>query len=877
MSGFDLSGFLASFFDEAKGRLANINQNLVRFESGELDEEGLIEIRRDAHTIKGSALMLGVKDVGDCAHLFEDAMAWLIEHHDRRSPGFVQFLFDLHDALLARVSDYEGGEAIDVPPLRARFEQLQQGEDMAPAEAPASSPVPETDASGAGQIDLDASAGDMDLALSSLAEAIGGGAIADESDIREHEAAALPAADQVIGAEEADAWKAERARAQSVRSEPSAATEASDTAGGSGAAEAAPLTGEEGHASSADAVDRTEDFGTGVDDHPFRPQVDEADRRSARRAASGRFMRVDADRLERLSNQIIELSTEKGAVDRLEERLSRLYLDLRLLHRNWRNYLQYATTWPENERRRAEASLLDGLDRQMSGMKRLREDVRHGQVRQRMMLDDLRDHVLRLMVLPLDQVFTTFPRAVRDAAIRHGKKVRLVIGGDPVELDQSVGEALAEPLIHLLNNAVAHGIEPPETRRRLGKPEEGRLTIITRQVGGEVHIDVIDDGRGIDVEEVRARAVELGVTTQAEADEMDTAEVLEMIFRPGFSTVKEVSDIAGRGIGMNIVQDAVRKLTGTIRIRTEPGHGTIFSLQLPVSIAVQQALIFRIGDQRFGMLTHMIEQAAPLQRFEIEQGAAGKQFVRYGRHQVPLVDLRLLLGGERVAPDESAYVLISEHIEGFVGIVVDELFEETEIVVRDLDPYLKRYQVQGLMGNTILADGSVLLLFEPYGIKEMGRTAPDIRLVEAQAGRAEGRGRRVLLVEDSIIAREIEKGLMEAAGFEVDTAIDGLDALDRMALKAFDLVVTDLEMPRLDGFGLVRRLRNDPRFEALPVLVISTRESPEDRMRAAEAGADAYLVKQQLTPDNLREHLHRLLDENGTDEASGIDAPGGGQ
>ncbi len=865
MSGFDLSSFLASFFDEARERLANINQNLVRFESGALDEDGLIETRRDAHTIKGSALMLGVKDVGDCAHLFEDAMAWLIEHPERRTPAMVQFLFDLHDALLARVEDYDSSPEIEVPPLRERFERLKSGEEgQAPADAqPAGGDAAEEAAADA--LDLD---GVEDVALAALAEELGGEAVADEQEMRGMEAAALPDATQAIGADEAQAWKAQRERERQEKGATSKAAEPQTVA---------PAADKDEDAIAAS--DAGAGGGDGGDD-AFRPQV-EGMQRSARRAESGRFVRVDAGRIETLSNQVVELSTEKAWSENLEGMLARMHVDFRMLHRAWRNFMQYGETWPEEERERATADLFDSFERQMRWMKRIREELRYGHERHARMLDDLRDQVLGLMVRPIDQVFSTFPRAVRDAAARHGKKVRLLIGGESVEMDQAVGDALAEPLVHLLNNAVAHGIEPPEERRRLGKPEEGQVTILTRHAGGEIHIEVIDDGRGIDVEQVRRRAVELGVTTQAEADAMDSAEVLEMIFRPGFSTAKEISDIAGRGIGMNIVQDAVRKLTGSIRIHTEPGRGTRFSLQLPVSIAVQKAMLFRIGGQRFGMLTHMVEQALPLREMEIVQGAGNKRFVRYGRHQAPLVDLRPLLGGDAAqgAVSQDPYVLIAEHIEGYVGILVDELFDETEIIVRDLDPYLKRYQTQGLMGNTILGDGSVLLLIEPYGIKEMGRTAPDIDLADiAAAPMADAlAGRRVLLVEDSIIAREVEKSMLEAAGFEVETAIDGLDALERLALAPANMVVTDLEMPRLDGFGLVRRLRNDPRFEDVPILVISTRESPEDRMRATEAGADAYLVKQQLDPERLREHLQRLLGGARQAAPSGIDGSGGNQ
>jgi len=254
----------------------------------------------------------------------------------------------------------------------------------------------------------------------------------------------------------------------------------------------------------------------------------------------------------------------------------------------------------------------------------------------------------------------------------------------------------------------------------------------------------------------------------------------------------------------------------------------------------------------------MIDQAIPLKKQSLEKGAGGKDFVRYGNHLVPIVDLRKMMTSDPDALSDAPYVLIAEHIEGFVGIVIDELYSDHEIVVRDLDPYIKRYQPQGLMGNSIAADGSILLLLEPYGIKEMGRTSPDDE-VHIEVSEEEKFNYKVLLVDDSLIARKVEQGILEHIGFEVDTAIDGLDALSKLESETYDMVVTDLEMPRLDGFGLVRRMRNQPQHEDLPILIISTRESAEDRMRAMEAGADAYLVKQQLDSESLLKSIRMLI------------------
>jgi CheY-like chemotaxis protein len=309
---------------------------------------------------------------------------------------------------------------------------------------------------------------------------------------------------------------------------------------------------------------------------------------------------------------------------------------------------------------------------------------------------------------------------------------------------------------------------------------------------------------------------------------------------------------------MNVVQSVVRRLTGSIRIHSEKGVGTRFILSIPVSIAVQHALMFRMGSMRFGMLTHMVEQALPLHQQDIQTGVGGKAFITYGKHQVPVVDMRAVLSGDNDSLSVAPSVIIAEHIEGYVGIVVDELMDDIEIMVRDLDPYIKRYQPQGLMGNTIAADGTVIMLLEPYGIKEMGRTSPD-QGIEIDVAEEDKMRYRILLVDDSLIAREIEKRLFESIGFTVDTAIDGIDGIEKLESEHYDMVITDLEMPRLDGFGFARHIRNQAKYEDLPLMVISTRESAEDRLRALESGADTYMVKQQLNGDEILKTVQTLV------------------
>ncbi|MDX8381887.1 MAG: response regulator [Ghiorsea sp.] len=817
MSGFDLSNFIASFFDEARERLNSINQALVEFEAGTLDDEGLIALRRDAHTIKGSALMLGVTDVGGVAHVFEDLVELLIKSPELRTGKATQFMYDLHDLLHERLQDTESENLLSEKEVRAEYEAL----------------LPTLKASGIGEQRSESDPAE------SLAKEVD--ASSDNSDSSMY---------TLIGAEEVRDRKEQKDIKNKKETE-----SLTDLENKKETEPKKHLSQEElnqllvqGNRNTFNAQDEQVS--------PFRPSMTENEQQSTgQRKSSGRFLRVDAKRMEELSNQVIEISTEQSRNKKSEGDLQAARVDLRTLRREWRKIKYLLDEQDESE----SASTIEYmLDIQMKHLRRMTEEARYQAERNEFILKELRDQVLGLMVRPLDSVFSTFPRAIRDVASKAGKQVKLVIDGSSVEMDQNVTEALVEPLVHLLNNAVAHGIESEEERLNRGKPSQGQVSITAKHSGSEVVIEVIDDGAGIDTEVIKRVAVERGVTTQDEIELMDSGEVMELIFRPGFSTLDAVNTLAGRGIGMNVVQDAVRRLTGTIKVQTVVGEGTRFIISVPISVAVQDALMFKIGGQKYGMLTHMVEQAVPMRSEKILLGTAGKKFLSYGSEKVPIVDLRqmMLNKGEKVS--DNPFIIVAEHIEGFVGIVVDELLGDGEIMVRDLDPYIKRYLPQGLMGNTIIEDGSVVMLLEPYGIKEMGRTAPNQQL-EVSVKEEDKLHFKILLVDDSLIAREVEKKIFENLGFVVDTAIDGMDGLEKLHALAYDMLVTDLEMPRLDGFGLVRQIRNQSEYEELPIVVISTRESSEDRMRALEVGADSYMVKQHLDATTIISTVKALV------------------
>lgn len=785
MADFDLSNFLDQYFDEAKERLRCINQCLVKFESGDLSSENLNLLRHQAHTIKGAAHMLGIKDMGDAGHLFEDVMEYIIRHPDSRTQPMVQFLFDLHDQLEKRLQHQDRGVWMDTAALKEQFNKMQY------------------DVNHYGNSSV---AGD-------------GGEAQGRSD------------NELTADVMADAGHSiDSSNAQSIFD------------------------------SSERSALNNDDFHENLDN--FRPDVSQLELEAGgQEEGSGNYLRVDSERLNHLSNQIVELSSDRYRVESMEEQFEAISHDLQELKHIMQVFEANAQgNWNAEKRTRVISEVRVSLERQLRQTRLLEEELRHNQSRSSIMLGDLRDQVLSLVLRPLNTIFSVFPRTVRDAAARHKKKVQLLVAGESVEMDQVVAEALIEPLIHLLNNAVAHGIETPEERLKCGKPAEGQVAILARHKAGEIQIEIVDDGKGIDVEQIRRLALERGIITQTEADEMGSDEILELIFFSGFTTQQNANNLSGRGMGMSIAYKSVRKLAGSIHIHSRKGQGTRFILSLPVRIAVQQTRIFRVGNQRFGMLANAIETILPLSSECI--GSYSNGFINYKNRHVPMINLRQALEqvGDIDHGPRDAEVLIVEHIEGYLGVIVDEVIDEIEVIVRALDPYLKYYQPVGVMGNAIIEDGSVLLLLEPNGIRDIWRASEGAREAGMEAMIADQPfSQRVMLVDDSPIALQLEKRMLESFGLEVDTAIGGADALEKMRLQDYDLLVTGLEMPGLNGFDLIRQLRMEQTHDTLPVLVISMCNSHDSQQQAKEAGADAYLAKQELNSEQLLSELQLLL------------------
>ena len=468
-------------------------------------------------------------------------------------------------------------------------------------------------------------------------------------------------------------------------------------------------------------------------------------------------------------------------------------------------------------------------------------------------LNGLQESAMRTRMVPVSTITDSLQRAVRDAARSLGKDVRWEVRGEDTELDRGVLHQLADSLLHLVRNAVDHGIDTPERRAAAGKPAQGVVTLHAMQLGSEVIIAVSDDGGGIDLDLVRAQARRQGIDVEALNDD----QTLQLIFASGFSTAKFVSDISGRGVGLDAVRASVETARGRVEVRSTPGVGGEFRIIVPITLAVLRCLLVESGGQRFALPLHRVALAQSGVTTDLVH-AEGRQMIDVDGQPVPVCDLAEVLGiaSTRVGP--GTFVIVNGTL-GRAAFVVDGLVGQRDVVVKGLSALVPRLDV--VAGTSIESDGSILLVLDPPGLIEWSkrgsvRSLGDIGPASALQVRRSG---RLLVVDDALTVRELQRTILERAGFEVTVACDGVEALAQLANESFDLVLTDVEMPRMDGFELTERIRAHPSLGNVAVLILTSLASDTDRRRGMEAGADGYIVKSAFDEQSLLAAVDRLV------------------
>jgi two-component system sensor histidine kinase and response regulator WspE len=478
----------------------------------------------------------------------------------------------------------------------------------------------------------------------------------------------------------------------------------------------------------------------------------------------------------------------------------------------------------------------------------------------------LYDQALACRMRPFGDGLVAFPRMVRDLAHSLGREVRLEIVGEGTQVDRDILAQLDAPLGHLLRNAIDHGIESPQARRAKGKPDEGTITIEARHSAGALHIYVSDDGGGVDIERLRSTVVTRNLTTLEASAALTDTELLEFLFLPGFTMKESVTEVSGRGVGLDAVQDMVKHVRGTIRVTSLAGQGMRFQLQLPVTLSVVRTLLAEIAGEPYAFPLAYIVRALELPRSRIAVLEGREHFELEGR-PVGLVSARQVLGTGGTPPvSEYLPVIVMADHHSTYGLIVDRFIGEHELVVHPLDVQLGK--VKDIAAGALMEDGSPVLIVDADDmIRSMDKLASGGSLQTVARGASSAvqhRRKRVLVVDDSLTVRELERKLVGNRGYEVEVAVDGMDGWNAVRTRHFDLVITDIDMPRMDGIELVRLINKDPQLKSIPVMIVSYKDREEDRRRGLEAGAAYYLTKGSFHDETL---LHAVVDLIGEPEA----------
>lgn len=477
------------------------------------------------------------------------------------------------------------------------------------------------------------------------------------------------------------------------------------------------------------------------------------------------------------------------------------------------------------------------------------------------MVNNLLDDMKKVMMFPFSSLLEIFPKIVRDLSRDHGKEVALEIRGEEIEIDRRILEEMKDPLVHLVRNCIDHGIERPEEREGKNKGRHGTVTISVAPRDNKVEIVVADDGAGIGVARVRAAVQKLGLVPPEKMAELADGDLLPYVFQSGVSTSPIITEISGRGLGLAIVREKVEKLGGTISLESHAEAGTTFRILLPLTVATFRGILVRSGEQAFVLPTTHVERVVRLKTEEIKT-VENRETIHLDGRAVSLARLGDVLQLPAKKQDQ-------EHSGRFPAVVLavgdkriaflaDEIINEQEVLLKNLGPQLSR--VRNFSGATVLGSGKVVpILNVPDLLKSAVASALPFTGVTQEAWEEESKRESILVVEDSITSRTLLKNILESAGYEVVTAVDGIDAFTRLRSEDFDLVVSDVDMPRMNGFDLTAKIRGDKHLSEMPIVLVTALQSREDRERGIDAGANAYIVKSSFDQSNLLEVIRRLV------------------
>jgi two-component system, chemotaxis family, sensor kinase CheA len=819
---------LVTFKEEAREHVAAMARELLAIESAASPADAARAVEtafREAHSLKGAARSVALADIESVCQAMESVFNAMKRGHLAASPEVLDELLKAVRVLERLQATPASGAAADKPAIGQLTAALQGLASGKPPAAPTAT-APERPA---------------------------GESLGSEKEVVSDEAASVPPHSSPLP-QGGGATMAGHLVANAPRTQPAAPAVPSPRGEGQGEGE---------------GRDRTD-----VSVHPTpAPSVKE----SASTPTTDETVRVATAKLDALFWQAEELLLSKLDSTELATDTRELRTTFERWHKQWHRLQTEAgrmqrlldggrESVPAAEVARLlefldwNRAFIEMLDNQVTGLSQF--TARHQRAlgqRSGQLLDDAR----QLLMLPCAWLFDPLRPLVRELARAQSKETDLVIEGGDLEMDRRVLAELKDPLIHILRNAVDHGLEKPEERLAAGKPRRGIVTIqISQTSGNRVEFRITDDGRGVDLEKLKAAAVKMELMREDEARLLDSPATLDLVFQSGVSTSPLITDISGRGLGMAIVREKVERLDGRITIGNQPGAGTTLRIEVPLTLSTFRAVLVRAGEQTFAIPEARVERVGRVARRDI-RSVENRDTIAVNGGPLALVRLGDVLGLPRqrieAGAQERLTFLVLQNGPVRVACVVDELRGEQEVLVKALGPQLRH--VRNLAGATVLGTGRIALILDvPALLRDAVRLSESGEVaMAAPEPAAEARRKSVLVAEDSITSRTLLKNILESAGYTVTTAVDGVDAFTKLRTDEFDLVVSDVDMPRMNGFALTSKIRADRKLAELPVVLVTALDSRDDRERGIDAGANAYIVKRSFEQSNLLEAVKRLI------------------
>ncbi|MBF0328848.1 MAG: hybrid sensor histidine kinase/response regulator [Nitrospirae bacterium] len=477
-----------------------------------------------------------------------------------------------------------------------------------------------------------------------------------------------------------------------------------------------------------------------------------------------------------------------------------------------------------------------------------------------LLTDDLQGKTVMMRMVPLSTALDSFRRMVRDMSRSIGKEVEIIIEGDNIELDKKIVEKIGDPLVHMIRNSIDHGIEKPEERINKGKPLKGNIRLSAVYDAGSVLIEIADDGAGLPLEKIKEKAVRKKIFAEEEANALRESELIDLIFHPGFSTSEIITDISGRGVGMDVVRKyIIEDMKGSIRVETQKDKGTNFFIRLPLTLAVMRLLLISSSGYIFAVSAHYVKEVIRASEDEF-MTVVDKKALKLRNEFIPVVNMAELLklpaDRKKHARNNAAgmLILLTQVGDEKLGLIIDDLLDEEDMVIKSLPGHLKG--IRFVSGFTVTGKNEIINVLHIPAVIE---AASEVKERRTEIKTAAAAGASILVIDDSLNTREIEKSILESYGYSVTLAEDGLDGFEKAMRGKFDAVITDVEMPRLDGFSLTEKLRMEEAYKHTPIIIVTSRQKEEDKRRGISVGADAYIIKGSFERSNLIETIQNLI------------------